>query len=64
MPGSASPTQINYMPELSWEPPCRNGGTAEIVPGNQQWTRSGLAGVDIGRAGGQNNEVWTFGTPP
>jgi prepilin-type N-terminal cleavage/methylation domain-containing protein len=63
-PGSIQPTRINYTPELTWEPPCRNGATAEIVNGNQQWTRSGLAGVDLGRAEGRNNEVWTFGTPP
>lgn len=63
-PGSANCTQINYIPELSWEPPCRNGATAEIVWGRQQWTRSGLAGVDIGRSGGQDHEAWTFGTPP
>jgi prepilin-type N-terminal cleavage/methylation domain-containing protein len=63
-PGSVQPTRINYTPELSWEPPCRNGGAAEIVNGNQQWTRSGLAGVDLGRANNENNEVWTFGTPP
>jgi prepilin-type N-terminal cleavage/methylation domain-containing protein len=63
-PASIQPTRINYTPELTWEPPCRNGGNAEIVNGQQQWTRSGLAGVDLGRANNQNNEVWTFGTPP
>src|SRR5688572_30794884 len=63
-PASQNYTHINYTPEATWEPPCTNGGAAQIVPGKQQWTRSGLAGVDIGRSGNVDNEVWTFGSPP
>jgi prepilin-type N-terminal cleavage/methylation domain-containing protein len=63
-PESPNPTRINYRPEPSWEPACRNGANAELVNGNQQWTRSGLAGVDVGRSGEDNNEVWTYGAPP
>jgi len=57
-PALQVPTRINYMPELTWEAPCRNGGTAEIVNGQEQWTREGLAGVDTGRdADGNRHEV-------
>jgi prepilin-type N-terminal cleavage/methylation domain-containing protein len=48
-PMSTAPTRINYMPELTWEAPCRNGGTSEFLNGNQQWTRAGLSGIDTGR---------------
>ncbi len=63
-PYSPNPTRINYTPELTWEPPTQNGGASQLVNGQQQWTRSGLRGVDIGRVGETSNEVWTVGTPP
>jgi prepilin-type N-terminal cleavage/methylation domain-containing protein len=64
-PGSAAPTRINYTPELSWEPATRNGGTSQLLNGQQQWTRSGLSGVDLGRdEAGNLHEVWTFGNGP
>jgi prepilin-type N-terminal cleavage/methylation domain-containing protein len=63
LPRSAAPTRINYIPETTWEPPCRNGGGSEFVNGQEQWTRSGLLGVDIGRADGENHEVWAVGMP-
>jgi prepilin-type N-terminal cleavage/methylation domain-containing protein len=64
-PASGAPTRINYDPETSWEPPSRNGIGAEIVNGQQQWTRSGLLGVDVGRDDAGNlHEVWRIGTPP
>ena len=63
-PGTRNATTIFYEPETSWEPAARSPGGIDRVDGNQQWTRSGLAGVDVGRDGTTHNEVWTFGNPP
>jgi prepilin-type N-terminal cleavage/methylation domain-containing protein len=64
IPFNRGPTRINYNPDLNWEAPTRNGATAEIVNGQQQWTRSGLGGVDLGRGNdGVSNEVWRVGSP-
>lgn len=47
-PNAMTPTRINYVPDLNWEPPTRNGAPSEFVNGNQQWTREGLHGIDWG----------------
>jgi hypothetical protein len=47
VPFSASPTRINYTPELSWEPPTVSGAASEFVNGKVRWTRSGLLGRDF-----------------
>ncbi len=46
-PSSSNPTRVNYSPELSWETPTSNGGSAELVNGVFRWTRSGLRGRDF-----------------
>ena len=63
-PASPQPTRVLYVPDLNWEPPCRNGGTQELVTSHYQWTREGLHGVDFGSDGTTHGEVWLHGNPP
>jgi prepilin-type N-terminal cleavage/methylation domain-containing protein len=63
-PASTGHTVILYVPEASWEPPCRNGASQQTVTGHCQWTREGLHGLDFGSDGTTHGEVWLHGNPP
>ena len=46
-PNSPVPTQYQYYPYPTTEPPTFNGQPAEMVKGYFRWTRKGIRGVDF-----------------
>lgn len=49
-PQSPLPSQFQYAPNSSWEPPAPNGSPNALVNGYYRWTRSGLKGADWDRS--------------